>query len=695
MADGPQFDEGRGDGPQHSSTPEGPVSRPPVRTLIFWIIVLFALPFALFFVKGGSGRNVDRLIASEFEELLTEGRIAEVKLLEEPSSGVQTVVGQYWPQNTDMADDKAKRAFKVKVVYTDALDNLLRDYCTKREAESGNNLITSIVVSLLPILVFVAIIYFIFSRQLRAAGRGAFQFGKSRARRISPSQERVTMEDVSGISEAKEEMQEIIDYLRDPQRFQKLGGRIPRGVLMVGPPGTGKTLLARAIAGEAEVPFFSISGSDFVEMFVGVGASRVRDMFEEGKRHAPCLIFIDEIDAVGRSRFTGIGGGHDEREQTLNALLVEMDGFETNSGVIIIAATNRPDVLDQALLRPGRFDRQIAIDLPDLKGRLGILKLHAKKIKISPDVELRLIARGTPGFSGADLANLINEAALLAAREGKEAVETSDMEEARDKVRWGKERRSRKVDERDRRVTAYHEAGHALTGIMCEHATPLHKVTIVPRGVSYLGATMHLPEQDRYTQARSELDDELAVLMGGRVAENLVFGEVTSGAALDIQQATAMARRMVCEWGMSGKMGPLSYSGHDELVFLGRDLTQRDTYSQETAREIDLEVRHIVDTAEQRARSILTAGLDELKKLAETLLEEETLSARQVHALVGVEYRPADPGDDEDVSGDPQSADETAPPESLSGLGSADPTGGPPDGEQDSSGPDEPEPRTG
>lgn len=612
-----------------------------MRMLLFWMLILFAFPTIVLLYRAGHTQDSDQLRWSEFEQLLLNDRVYRATVVEEPSGGylTKTITGTYWPENVEPGNTANLVKFHAKVVLTESLVELLRQH-TEYEAEQRSNLLGSVLLSLLPILILVGLIYFLFSRQLKAAGRGALQFGKSRARMINPSQQRVTFKDVSGINEAKEEMQEIIEYLSDPARFQKLGARIPKGVLMVGPPGTGKTLLARAIAGEAEVPFFSISGSDFVEMFVGVGASRVRDMFEEGKRHAPCLIFIDEIDAVGRSRFTGIGGGHDEREQTLNALLVEMDGFEPNSGIIVIAATNRPDVLDPALLRPGRFDRQIRIDLPDVQGRFGILKLHARKIKLAKGVDLSTIARGTPGFSGADLANLINEAALYAARQGKSAVDLADLEEARDKVAWGKERRSRKIDEKDRRITAHHEAGHALVGLLCEHATPLHKVTIIPRGVAYLGATMHLPEQDRYTRSHSELLDELAMLMGGRVAEKLTFNEVTSGAAADIRQATDIARRMVCHWGMSDKMGALSYGGREEHIFLGREITRSDDISPETAREIDMEVRSLVDHAEARVTELLTIHNDKLTKLASKLLEVETLSAQQVCELLELPYTP-------------------------------------------------------
>jgi cell division protease FtsH len=611
--------------------------RPPLATFLFWMVVLFALPLALVFVFNTRQQpQTDELIASDFERLLLDRRIEQVTVVKDPGTGIRTLTGLYLPETSAAAGQTPeKRKFKVEVVYTDSLDQMLRDYAPQREAKTTSNLFSHILLSLLPILLLVGILYFLFSRQLRAAGKGALQFGKSRARLFAPNQEKVTFADVSGIEEAKEEVQEIIDFLRAPQKFSRLGGRIPKGVLMVGPPGTGKTLLARAIAGEAEVPFFSISGSDFVEMFVGVGASRVRDMFEEGKRHAPCIIFIDEIDAVGRSRFSGIGGGHDEREQTLNALLVEMDGFEHNAGTIVIAATNRPDVLDSALLRPGRFDRQITIDLPDVGGRLGILKVHARKVRLAPGVDLEVIARGTPGFSGADLANLVNESALIAARLNKDAVELPELEEARDKVRWGKERRSRKIDEHDRRVTAFHEAGHALVGLLCGRSAPLHKVTIVPRGTAFLGATMHLPEKDRYTQSRGDLLDELAVLMAGRVAEELVFQDISSGAAMDIRQTTDIVRRMVCQWGMSEKLGPISYGGREEHIFLGRDITRSEDFSEQTAREIDDEIRRIILSAEQRARRLLSEHLAQLKQLGEALLERETLAAAEVRLLLG------------------------------------------------------------
>ncbi|OPZ28599.1 MAG: ATP-dependent zinc metalloprotease FtsH [Lentisphaerae bacterium ADurb.BinA184] len=629
------------DGDSPPPRPEFRPGRPPVQTLILWALVLFALPLAIFFI--GQQRKVETvdLSQSDFEKHLEAGRVTEAVVVREPSLGIKEIQGRYVLPSVEAphAPDAETVPFRADVVYTDRLDELLREHCPERESKTVSNVWGGVLVSVLPILVLVGVIYFLFSRQLKAAGRGALQFGKSRARLMTPSQEPVTFADIAGIDEAKEELQEVVDFLRAPQKFQKIGGRIPKGVLMVGPPGTGKTLLARAISGEAGVAFFSISGSDFVEMFVGVGASRVRDMFEEGKRHAPCLIFIDEIDAVGRSRFSGIGGGHDEREQTLNAMLAEMDGFEPNVGIIVLAATNRPDVLDPALMRPGRFDRRIVVDLPDMNGRLGILKIHAKKVKLDPAADLGQIAKGTPGFSGADLANLINEAALAAARGGKPMILQEDLEEARDKVRWGKERRSRAIDEKDRAVTAYHEAGHTIISLLCEHAPPLHKVTIIPRGISYLGATMSLPERDRYTMTHGELADELAVLMGGRLAEQMVFKDVTTGAAMDLRQATELARRMVCEWGMSPKLGPLAYGHREEHIYLGRDITRTEDYSEETAREIDQEIRAILAAAEHTAERLLGEHREALELLGRTLLERETMTAEEIVALVGIRPR--------------------------------------------------------
>jgi cell division protease FtsH len=469
-------------------------------------------------------------------------------------------------------------------------------------------------------------------RQMQAGGNKALSFGKSRARLVNSGQKKVTFKDVAGVEEAKEELQEIIEFLKDPQKFQKLGGRIPKGVLLVGPPGTGKTLLARAVAGEANVPFFSISGSDFVEMFVGVGASRVRDLFEQGKKNAPCIIFIDELDAVGRHRGAGLGGGHDEREQTLNAMLVEMDGFDSNEGVILMAATNRPDVLDPALLRPGRFDRRIVVPRPDIKGREEILRVHVRKVPISDDVELSVLGRGTPGFSGADLANMVNEAALLAARKAQKQVVMNDFEQAKDKVLMGVERRSMIISDEEKRLTAYHEAGHALVATMIPHSDPLHKVTIIPRGMA-LGVTMQLPIDDKHTYSRDFLEGRLAVMMGGRVAEEIFLEKVTTGAGNDFEQATEMARKMVCEWGMS-EMGPLTFGKKEEAIFLGREIAQHRDYSEDTAIRIDAEVKKIVMNAYGRARKVIEEKRDGLERIAVALLEREVLDAQEINLLI-------------------------------------------------------------
>ncbi len=491
---------------------------------------------------------------------------------------------------------------------------------------------SSLLFSMLPILLLLFLLYFLVRQQIKTAGRGALSFGKSRAKMLSQDRNKVTFKDVAGVEEAKEEVSELVEFLRDPKKFQRLGGKIPKGVLMVGSPGTGKTLLAKAIAGEADVPFFSISGSDFVEMFVGVGASRVRDMFEQGKKNAPCLIFIDEIDAVGRHRGHGMGGGHDEREQTLNALLVEMDGFDTQEGIIIIAATNRPDVLDPALLRPGRFDRQVTVSLPDVKGREEILRVHAKKVKLSENADLSKVSRGTPGFSGAELANVINEAALLAARRNLKSIGTAELEEARDKVRWGRERRSLALSEKEKENTAYHEAGHAILIEVLEHTDPLHKVTIIPRGPS-LGSTMWLPEEDKFTHRKSELLDDLVVAMGGRVAEEIQFGDVTNGAMGDIRQATGIARSMVCAWGMSEKMGMVEYGEGEQAVFLARDSRNRN-YGGATAQKIDEEVKRLIDEAYAKAKEILLHHKDKLDAIAVALLEYETLDGSQIKEIM-------------------------------------------------------------
>ena len=498
--------------------------------------------------------------------------------------------------------------------------------------EQENSFWQQILVTWLPMVVLV-VLFLLFMRQLQVGGGKAMSFGKSKAKLLSENQKKITFADVAGIEEAKDEVEEIIAFLKDPKKFTRLGGRIPKGVLMMGPPGTGKTLLARAIAGEAGVPFFSISGSDFVEMFVGVGASRVRDLFEQGKKNAPCIIFIDEIDAVGRHRGAGLGGGHDEREQTLNQLLVEMDGFESNDGVILIAATNRPDVLDPALLRPGRFDRRIVVPRPDVKGRLGILRVHTKKTPLGNGVDLEIIAKGTPGFSGADLENLVNEAALLAARADKDRLEMYDFEMAKDKVLMGPERRSMIISDKDKRTTAYHEAGHALVGKMLKHADPVHKVTIIPRGRA-LGLTQSLPAEDRLNLTADGAHDQIAMSMGGRIAEDLIFGELTTGASSDIQQATVMARRMVCEWGMSEKLGPLHYGKREAEVFLGRDFADGGKeYSEQTAVDIDSEVRRIVTENYERARKIVVDNLDKLRVLADALLEYETIDGAEIDKL--------------------------------------------------------------
>jgi cell division protease FtsH len=565
-----------------------------------------------------------------------------LRILATGDSAQATIVGtRKYFDDKDMATKKGKDGhdlkptpFTVSVsvpILSDDLKRLVQDkatYIRKKDYLGGA------IMTFLPVLLILLLLFFLFRQQMKSAGRGAMSFGKSKARLLSLDRNKVTFKDVAGIQEAKEELCEIVDFLRDPRKFQKLGGSIPKGVLMVGSPGTGKTLLARAIAGEADVPFFSISGSDFVEMFVGVGASRVRDMFEQGKKHAPCLIFIDEIDAVGRHRGHGMGGGHDEREQTLNQLLVEMDGFDTTEGVIIIAATNRPDVLDPALLRPGRFDRQVTISLPDVNGREEILRVHVKKIKLAAGVDLSKIARGTPGFSGAELANLVNESALLAARRGLSAVTLDEMEEARDKVRWGRERRSLAMSEKEKTGTAWHEAGHAYLNMVLPHTHPLHKVTIIPRG-PFLGATMFLPDGDQYSTQKKEALASLIVTMGGRIAEALHSEDVSNGAAGDIRQATTLARHMVCEWGMSDKLGMVEYGDGDRPIFLGRgDVGRHPNYSSHTAQIIDEEIKYFIDDAYRQASEILTAAHDKVELIAMALLEYETLDASHLRDLI-------------------------------------------------------------
>jgi cell division protease FtsH len=606
------------------------------RGMVLFAIAIILLAGAFFF--PGRMTNTKEIPYGELLTLLDEKKIITdnkeypTKLISTAGGANRVLVGY---RKADPPSAQPQR-FRTPVDLLYLQDNLYWDMQKRGVTliqEEDSNLLASALFSFLPILLFLLILYFLFRQQIRMAGKGALNFGKSKARMLSREKNKITFKEVAGVEEAKEEVQEIVEFLRDPKKFQKLGGRIPKGVLMVGPPGTGKTLLARAIAGEADVPFFSISGSDFVEMFVGVGASRVRDMFEQGKKAAPCLIFIDEIDAVGRHRGHGLGGGHDEREQTLNALLVEMDGFDTQEGVIIIAATNRPDVLDPALLRPGRFDRQISVALPDVKGREEILRVHAKKVKLADSVDLAVVARATPGFSGAELANVINEAALLAARRGLKAITLHELEEARDKVRWGRERRSLAMSEKEKISTAWHEAGHALVNVMLEHTHPLHKVTIIPRG-HFLGATMYLPEGDKYSTQRKEALDLLAVTAAGRIAEELYTQDVSNGAAGDIKQMTRLSRKMVCEWGMSDRLGMVEYGEHEDYVFLARDMSRSRDYSESTAQEIDREVRRLVDEAYSRAKQIITENRSKLEAIAKALLEYETLDADQIKDIL-------------------------------------------------------------
>src|ERR1700749_4489706 len=597
-----------------------------------------ALLGGFFFSRSGAYGNVEDIPYTDFQQYLDEGRISKdepLQLVVTEGKPTQILRGAFDKEHRPGAGSTAPDHFKTTVFleFNKDLKSELEAKGYKVDIRADSDVMFTALMQIAPIVFIMVILYFFFRQQIRMAGKGAMSFGKSRARLLNENQVKVTFADVAGVEEAKEEVQEIVEFLRDPKKFQKLGGRIPKGVLMVGPPGTGKTLLARAIAGEADVPFFSISGSDFVEMFVGVGASRVRDMFEQGKKSAPCIIFIDEIDAVGRHRGHGVGGGHDEREQTLNALLVEMDGFDTQEGVIIIAATNRPDVLDPALLRPGRFDRQSTVNLPDVKGREEILRVHAKKVKLAEGVDLAVVARGTPGYPGAELANVINAAALLAARRGLRGITLSELEEARDKVRWGKERRSLALSAKEKTNTAHHEAGHALLLMLLPHTEPLHKVTIIPRGPS-LGSTMWLPEEDKYTNRKNELLASLAVSMGGRVAEEIIFGDITNGARGDIRGATAIARRMVCEWGMSEKMGMVEYGEHEDYVFLGRDISRARDYSEATAEQIDQEVRKLVDEAYARAKDTLLAHRNTLDAIAKALLEFETLDGSQIKEII-------------------------------------------------------------
>lgn len=596
------------------------------KNLALWLVILLVM-ILLYDMVANKKQELKVLPYSDFVTAVTEGQVKEVVIQGPNVEGKMldnTAFKTYAPNDLGLIPDLRAKGVTINA-----------------RPEDDRGIWFTLLISWGPILLLIGVWIF-FMRQMQSGGGKAMSFGKSRAKLLTESDGTVTFKDVAGIDEAKEELEEIVAFLKDPKKFSRLGGRIPKGVLLVGAPGTGKTLLARAIAGEAGVPFYSISGSDFVEMFVGVGASRVRDLFVQGKKNAPCIIFIDEIDAVGRHRGAGLGGGHDEREQTLNQLLVEMDGFESNEGVILIAATNRPDVLDPALLRPGRFDRQVVVPRPDVKGRKMILDVHARKVPVADDVNLEVVAKGTPGFSGADLANLVNEAALLAARADKNQVTMDDFELAKDKVMMGAERRSMVITDKDKKVTAYHEAGHALVAFLIPGSDPVHKVSIIPRGRA-LGVTMYLPLEEKYNENREGLNTMITAMLGGRVAEELTFSTITSGAANDIERATNIARKMVCEWGMSDKLGPLSFGEKEGEVFLGRDMGHMRNYSESTAVEIDMEIRRIVTENHQRARKLLSEHQDALIRIGEALLEKETLDGAEVRLLVFGEETPPTP----------------------------------------------------
>jgi cell division protease FtsH len=607
-----------------------------VKQLLMWVLVITGAICLFTYVSKGMGGTKE--LTPSYSDVLTKAQAGQVK---DVTIDDKTMTGHYTTGDQ----------FRTIIPANDPeMYSIFRaNHVNVSNKDQNSNYWVSMLVSIAPFALLLGLWFFLL-RQMQSGGNKAMSFGKSRARLLSMQQKKITFKDVAGVDEAKEELKEIIEFLREAQKFQRLGGRIPKGVLLVGPPGTGKTLLARAVAGEANVPFFSISGSDFVEMFVGVGASRVRDLFEQGKKNAPCIIFIDEIDAVGRHRGAGLGGGHDEREQTLNQLLVEMDGFESNDGVILIAATNRPDVLDPALLRPGRFDRRVIVDRPDIRGREEVLRVHSKKVPMAEDVNLNILARGTPGFSGADLANMVNEAALTAARYNRKSVHMYDFEVAKDKVLMGAERKSMLLSDDDKRDTAYHEAGHVLVAAKRSHADPLHKVTIIPRGMA-LGVTMHLPEEDKHTVTKDYLDTQLAILMGGRCAEEIFMHRKTTGAGNDIVRATELARKMVCEYGMSD-LGPLTYGKKEQEVFLGRDIAQARDYSDDTAKQIDVAVRGFVDEAYHSAYKILEDNADIMHRMATALLERETLDKAEIDLLIeGKELPPfksplafADPG---------------------------------------------------
>ncbi|MGI8918665.1 MAG: ATP-dependent zinc metalloprotease FtsH [Pyrinomonadaceae bacterium] len=595
------------------------------RQIIFWLLIVAGALLLYKLVVNPTGRNSTAIDLSALYTKIDAREIKQLTVRQNETTAIDTRNQEYRVQltNEQIKNELFKKA-------NETVDG--KKLVDKFEDDSGSSsYIWPMLITWAPLLFIIGIWIFML-RQMQSGGNKALSFGKSRAKLLNNQQKRVTFKDVAGVEEAKEELQEIIEFLKEPQKFQKLGGRIPKGVLMMGPPGTGKTLLARAIAGEANVPFFSISGSDFVEMFVGVGASRVRDLFEQGKKNAPCIVFIDEIDAVGRHRGAGLGGGHDEREQTLNQLLVEMDGFESNDGVILIASTNRPDVLDPALLRPGRFDRRVVVSRPDVRGREGILKVHTRKIPLGEDVDISVIARGTPGFTGADLANLVNEAALNAARYNKKLVAMADFELAKDKVLMGAERKSMVISNEEKRITAYHESGHTLVGLKVPNADPVHKVTIIPRGMA-LGLTQQLPEGDRHNYSEEYLLGQIAILMGGRIAEESFLGSITTGASNDIERATELARAMVCEYGMS-EMGPLTFGKKEEQIFLGREIAQHRDFSEETAIKIDEQVKKIVTAQYQRARNIIEENRDVMVRLSECLLERETLDAVEIRRIV-------------------------------------------------------------
>jgi len=629
--DEPNQKNGDNRGPQK---PPGGLKVPPT-TWLAWIVIIGSI-VALMLVHSRITPQPGTLSEPEFLTKFASNQIASAVVSYNPQTLPLTqITGKYFQTDDKGNIVKPPKEIPFTVEYAYLTEDIMKEFVhsDRITMTQPNAMLMSALWTIVPFLVIGVLFWFFFIRQIKIAGKGALSFGKSKARMLAKERNKTMFKDVAGIEEAIEEVSELVEFLKDPKKFQRLGGRIPKGVLMVGPPGTGKTLLAKAIAGEADASFFSISGSDFVEMFVGVGASRVRDMFEQARRTTPCLVFIDEIDAVGRSRGHGLGGGNDEREQTLNALLVEMDGFDTQEGIIIIAATNRPDVLDPALLRPGRFDRQVVVNLPDVRGREGILKVHAKNVKLAPDTDLSIIARGTPGYSGAELANLLNEAALLAARLNKKSVGMEELEEARDKVRWGRERRSLAMTDEEKKSTAWHEAGHALVNMLLDHTHPLHKVTIIPRGQS-LGSTMQLPEKDILSRRRKEMFDDIAVTMAGRIAEEIVTGDISTGAAMDIQQATHMARAMVCQYGMSDKVGMVQYGSDEEFVFIGRDMARTKVYSESTAREIDEEIKRLIDQGYQTAHTIIHNNRSKLELIANALLEYETLDRVQVLEII-------------------------------------------------------------